>query len=68
MFKQMCIANMYLNQLAVKWLSDEKKEAKKRMIVEDALVRNQERKTDIKRKQQGNYSGESCSSLKKAKT
>ena len=33
---------------------------------QDALARNQERKTGSKRKQQGNKSGESCSSAKKA--
>lgn len=53
------------NSLAVKWLSE--RIAKERKIVEDALARNQERKTGGKRKQQGNNSGESCSSAKKAR-
>ena len=53
------------NSLAVKWLSE--CIAKERKIVEDALARNQERKTGSKRKQQGNNSGESCSSAKKAR-
>lgn len=53
------------NSLAVKWLSE--RIAKERKIVEDALARNQERKTGSKRKQQGNNSGESCSSAKKAR-
>ena len=53
------------NSLAVKWLSE--RIAKERKIVEDALARNQERQTGSKRKQQGNNSGESCSSAKKAR-
>ena len=48
----------------MKLLSD--RIAKERMIVEEALVRNQERKADSKRKQQGNCS-DNCSSAKKAK-
>ena len=39
----------------------------KRKIVEDALARNQERKTGSKRKQRGNSSWESCSSAKRSK-
>ena len=51
------------NSLAVKWLSE--RIAKERKIVEDALARSQEIKTGSKRKQQGNNSGESCSSATK---
>ena len=53
------------NLLAVKWLSEHI--AKESKIVEDALARNQERKTGSKRKPQGNNSGESCSSAKRAR-
>ena len=53
------------NSLAVKLLSYHI--ANERMIVKEALIRNQERKTDSKRKQQGKYSGDSCSSAKKAR-
>ena len=53
------------NSLAVKWLGE--RIAKERKIVEDALARNQERKTDNQRKQQGNNSGESRSSATKAR-
>ena len=43
----------------MKWLSE--RIAKERKIVEDALARNQERKTVSKKKQQGKNRGESCS-------
>ena len=53
MFKQICIANDIFdeNSLAVKLLSDciVKERKKERMIVDEALVRNQERKTNSKR-------------------
>ena len=46
----------------MKWLSE--RIAKERKIVEDALARNQERKTGSKRKQQGNNSGKAVVQLR----
>ena len=58
-----CWYSFKRNSLALKWLSE--RISKERKIVEDALARNQERKTGSKRKQQANNSGESCRSAKK---